>query len=67
MADRRQGPFGLATVRVVSGLFAALVVVVGFFGESFAYALAVGLAIGTGFAVVGHLRDRRGDGRTDHP
>jgi hypothetical protein len=67
MVDRRQGPFVLAGVRLGSGLFAAIVVAVGFFGESFAYALAVGIAIGTGFAVVGHLRDRIDDERTDYP
>lgn len=67
MPDGQRRPLVLAAVRLGSALFAAVVVAVGFFGESLAYALAVGLVIGAGFAAVGHLRDRRDGERTDHP
>ena len=67
MPDGQRRPLVLAAVRLGSALVAAVVVAVGFFGESLAYALVVGLVIGAGFAVVGHLRDRRDGERTDHP
>lgn len=67
MVDVERGPLVLAAVRLASGLFAALVVAVGFFAESLAYALAVGGAVGVGFAVVGYLRDRLVGRRTGHP
>lgn len=59
-------PLATAALRVLAGVFAALVVAVWLFGESLAYAMAVGLAAGVAFATVGYLRDRLGDDRFGH-
>lgn len=44
-----------ATLRVLAGVLAALVVAVGFFDRTVPYALAVGLVAGAAYAVVSHL------------
>ncbi|QLD90724.1 hypothetical protein HWV07_17405 [Natronomonas salina] len=66
MSDAATHPLVLAAIRVLAVVFAALVVAVGFFDRSLAYALAVGLILGVGYAVVEYVRGRLGDGRTGH-
>lgn len=48
-------PAVAAALRIAAVVIAAVVIVVGIFDESLAYALVVGVAFGVGFAVVGHL------------
>lgn len=50
-------PAVVAGLRVLATVVAAVVVAVGFFEESLAYALAVGLVVGAGFAAAGYVRD----------
>lgn len=59
-------PLVVAGLRVGGGLLAALVVAGGLFDESLPYAVVVGLAVGLGFAAIGHLTDRLGADRFDH-
>ena len=66
MADAATHPLVRATIRILAVVVAAVVVAVGFFDESLAYALAVGLILGAGYAVVEHVRERLGDERTGH-
>lgn len=65
MAASDAGPLALAAMRIGSAVFAAVVVAVGFFQESLAYALVVGLVLGVGFAAVEYVRDRRDGNRFD--
>lgn len=65
MGDSRH-PAVVAASRVLAVVVAALIVAVGFFEESFAYALAVGLAVGAAFAVIGYVRDRLDEEGFDH-
>lgn len=66
MDDTATHPLVLAAIRVLAVVFAALVVAVGFFDRSLAYALAVGLILGVGYAVVEYIRERLDDGQTGH-
>lgn len=66
MDDAATYPLVRATIRIFAVVVAAIVVAVGFFDESLAYAFAVGLILGVGYAVVEYVRDRLGDGRTGH-
>lgn len=64
MADAATHPLVHATIRTLAVVVAAIVV--GFFDRSLVYALAVGLILGVGYAVVEYLRERLDDGRTGH-
>ena len=66
MADAATHPLVRAAIRTLAVVVAAIVVAVGFFDRSLVYALAVGLILGVGYAVVEYLRERFGDGRTGH-
>lgn len=65
MATADAGPLVLAAIRIGSAVFASVAVAVGFFEESLAYALVVGLVLGVGFAAVEYVRDRHDGDRFD--